>query len=274
MFLGWEVSLAAYSYLIDGRSEGRLPNLADGLFFLVVNPTLVFTERGHRTRAPGWNARGALRIGLGLLVSYLGIALTFVDFRPTGPLWAGLSGYALFLAQGLVFFVARYSALSGIASVQLGAMRLLGWEIPERYDMPFLARSPSEFWRRWNTYLTGWFQRYAFVPLVRHAGRVFALDRRITTPLAAMATLIIVGLYHDLFMYLGSLDLRLSGTAGFAIAALLVPSWALAERVAGEIQRSFRGLRRVFTPLAASLAARGVLVHGVCAVAWAMLHSS
>jgi hypothetical protein len=269
LLLGWETMLAAYSYLIDGP---RVPNAADDLFFLLVNPTLVYAERGARVRAPGFDARGVQRIALGIGVSWLAILLGFVAFPTEGALFSALPGYPLFLAQGVLFFVARYSALSSLASGQLGAMRLLGWEIPERYDRPFLARSPSDFWRRWNSYVTGWFQRYVFIPLAFYGARRWAVDRRVATPLAAMATLVLVGLYHDIFHYLGALDWRSNASAGFTVAALCIPLWPLATASATRLGRLWAGPLPRSWPGAATLVARGALLHIACTVAWAMLH--
>jgi alginate O-acetyltransferase complex protein AlgI len=48
-------------------------------------------------------------------------------------------------------------------AIGLGAM--LGFEFPENFRYPFIAKSISEFWRRWHITLGAWFRDYVYIPL-------------------------------------------------------------------------------------------------------------
>lgn len=47
----------------------------------------------------------------------------------------------------------------------IGLGRMLGFSFPENFQYPYLARSATEFWRRWNISLGSWFREYVYIPL-------------------------------------------------------------------------------------------------------------
>jgi alginate O-acetyltransferase complex protein AlgI len=47
----------------------------------------------------------------------------------------------------------------------VGLGRILGFRFPENFDLPYSARSVTEFWRRWHMSLSRWFKDYVYVPL-------------------------------------------------------------------------------------------------------------
>jgi alginate O-acetyltransferase complex protein AlgI len=47
----------------------------------------------------------------------------------------------------------------------IGLARMFGFEFPENFDYPYIARSMTEFWRRWHLSLSRWFRDYLYVPL-------------------------------------------------------------------------------------------------------------
>jgi D-alanyl-lipoteichoic acid acyltransferase DltB (MBOAT superfamily) len=86
--------------------------------------------------------------------------------------------------------------------MQIGLMRLIGYEVPERYRYPFLARSPEDFWRRWNTWLGSWAKRYLFYPLALHLRRNYRkLWPVLQQAAAVVATFLFIGLLHDFAAY-------------------------------------------------------------------------
>ena len=42
---------------------------------------------------------------------------------------------------------------------------LLGLELAENFDAPYLSRSVKEFWKRWHISLSGWLMEYVYIPL-------------------------------------------------------------------------------------------------------------
>lgn len=45
----------------------------------------------------------------------------------------------------------------------LGAM--MGFHFPENFRYPYMARSITDFWRRWHITLGAWFKEYVYIPL-------------------------------------------------------------------------------------------------------------
>jgi alginate O-acetyltransferase complex protein AlgI len=41
----------------------------------------------------------------------------------------------------------------------------MGFDIPNNFDMPYISRSITEFWRRWHISLSTWLKEYLYFPL-------------------------------------------------------------------------------------------------------------
>jgi hypothetical protein len=231
--LGWELTLAAYSYCIDAARGGRYARFGECLFFLLVNPVVVFPERGTQVGAPALRAAALWRCAGGLCAISLYHALYHAAYTvpalAVAPLFAVTTarGYARFALHYGTRLLAGYAGHSGRASLQIGWMRLLGHSVRERYDYPLFATSPIEFWRRWNMYVGSWARRYVFVPLSlwlrRHVRHVPA---PVLTAVAVLLTFAAIGAAHDLSLYV-----RLSaigaagGTLVFTLHGLLLVGW-------------------------------------------------
>ena len=55
-----------------------------------------------------------------------------------------------------------FSAYTDIAR---GSARIMGFELMENFNRPYLARSIREFWQRWHISLSTWFRDYLYIPL-------------------------------------------------------------------------------------------------------------
>ena len=226
--VGWDLSLAGYSYVTDTAAPRRAPSsLADCLFFLLVNPTLSYVERGHQEAEIGFSPQGLARIGIGF-VAVCGQSLVRSAGAPLGALLMarGLPAYPIWLARYGTRVVAATLSHSGLASIHIGLMRMLGLRIPERYNYPLLATSPQDFWRRWNIWIGRWAQRYLFHPLA------LACTRRLRGStgklLAALLTFAAVGAFHDVFRWVQQRDqgeVTLRWTLGFLLLGLIFVVW-------------------------------------------------
>lgn len=47
----------------------------------------------------------------------------------------------------------------------IGVGQMLGFNLPENFNFPYISRSISDFWRRWHITLGAWFRTYLFIPL-------------------------------------------------------------------------------------------------------------
>ena len=70
------------------------------------------------------------------------------------------------LLISLYFFAFQiYCDFSGYSDIARGVARLLGFDIRINFNKPYLARSITEFWRRWHISLSTWFKDYVYIPL-------------------------------------------------------------------------------------------------------------
>ncbi len=74
------------------------------------------------------------------------------------------SGATLLVAT-FFFSIAIYCDFSGYSDIAIGAARVMGFNLMNNFDAPYLSRSISEFWRRWHISLSTWFKDYLYIPL-------------------------------------------------------------------------------------------------------------
>jgi hypothetical protein len=215
--LGWELAMASYSFGYDAK--GSAFNARAYTFFLFVNPTLAYPARGVVRALPSFHGGGALR-ALG------GLGALFGSGAINGI--APYLGWAFENATELTSVISRlaslYLAHTGLASLQIGLMRQLGYEVPERYDRVLSARSPAEFWTRWNTYVGTWARLYVFKPVVR-ALRRRGVARAATRAVAVVATFIAMGAWHDAYAFGQTRELHYAMTLWFAGSGVLLVVW-------------------------------------------------
>ncbi|MDM7483041.1 MAG: MBOAT family protein [Halomonas sp.] len=94
--------------------------------------------------------------------------------------WLGTFAYGM----QLFFDFAGYSAMA------IGIGRMLGFQFPENFDAPYIARSIQEFWRRWHMTLGSWLRDYLYIPLGGNRGAPWRVY------LNLMLIMAISGLWH------------------------------------------------------------------------------
>ena len=58
-----------------------------------------------------------------------------------------------------------YFDFSGYSDIAIGLGKMLGFNFPENFNYPYLAKSITDFWRRWHMTLSSWFRDYVYIPL-------------------------------------------------------------------------------------------------------------
>jgi hypothetical protein len=135
------------------------------------------------------------------------------------------------LVYYLLSLVSLYLAHSGLASLRIGLMRIIGYEIPERYRFPFLAVSPADFWRRWNIYLGSWAKRYVFYPVATFLSRRWGGSRTdLSTAIAVLVAFMTIGILHDFVYYTQALISNFAGTSMFLLQGIAVLLWIAVSR--------------------------------------------
>lgn len=109
--------------------------------------------------------QGAVRFLVGLakkvlIANVLGEFVTEVSALPHAQ-----RGLLLAWAYAAAVCLQLYFDFSGYSDMAIGLGRMLGFSFPENFNYPFIAKSVSEFWRRWHMTLGGWFRDYVYIPL-------------------------------------------------------------------------------------------------------------
>ena len=100
---------------------------------------------------------------------------------PTFPLlWSGVFAFAIQI----------YADFSAYTDIARGTSRWLGFELTENFDHPYLARTPADFWRRWNISLSSWFRDYVYIPLGGSKAGEMKWARNV------LVTFLLSGLWH------------------------------------------------------------------------------
>ena len=107
----------------------------------------------------------------------------------------------------LAFCVEVYCDFSGYSDMALGLAHLLGYKLAINFNMPYLATSVSNYWRRDHISLSTWLRDYLFIPLGGSRGSSWKTCRNfvITMVLGGMWhgaswNFVLWGLLHGLFL--------------------------------------------------------------------------
>ena len=168
------------------------------LFFpkVVVGPIVRFTAfEAQLTRLPfSWErfAKGSKRFIIGItkkvaiadqlaVIVNAGFALEKPAF-PTSIAWTLLIAFALQI----------YYDFSGYIDMGIGIAQIIGFDLPENFNLPYLSKSVTEFWRRWHITLATWFRNYVFYPLEfkRRKSKFLRIETN------TMIVFLLTGLWH------------------------------------------------------------------------------
>ncbi len=83
-----------------------------------------------------------------------------------------------------------YCDFSGYCDIARGCAKFLGFDLPLNFNLPYFARNPSDFWRRWHISLSQWLRDYLYIPL----GGNKKGSRR--TCINLLLTMLLGGLWH------------------------------------------------------------------------------
>jgi D-alanyl-lipoteichoic acid acyltransferase DltB (MBOAT superfamily) len=102
---------------------------------------------------------------------------------------ASLGGATVVLAT-YAFAFQIYCDFSGYTDIARGCAKLMGFEFHLNFNLPYAARTPSEFWKRWHISLSTWLRDYLYIPLGGNRAR----SARVYVNL--MVTMVLGGLWH------------------------------------------------------------------------------
>ena len=101
------------------------------------------------------------------------------------------------------FAVQIYCDFSGYSDIARGIAKILGFDLMLNFRLPYMARSPADFWRRWHISLSTWLRDYLYIPLGgNRRGRARTYQNLFLTMLlgglwhGAAWTFVVWGAYH------------------------------------------------------------------------------
>lgn len=66
---------------------------------------------------------------------------------------------------GIAYTLQIYFDFSAYSDMAIGLGRIFGFHFLENFNYPYIAKSITEFWRRWHISLSSWFRDYVYIPL-------------------------------------------------------------------------------------------------------------
>ena len=99
------------------------------------------------------------------------------------------SGLSLALAV-VAYSIQIYCDFSGYSDMAIGIAKTFGYELCKNFDMPYISKNPTEFWKRWHISLSSWLRDYLYISLGGNR------KGKLRTKLNLMITMLLGGLWH------------------------------------------------------------------------------
>lgn len=109
----------------------------------------------------------------------------FIDSVFDKPL--AFSSVTVILAV-IAYSIQIYCDFSGYSDMAVGCARCLGYDFNPNFDIPYISKNVTEFWKRWHISLSTWLQEYLYIPL--------GGNRRGNRYVNLMITMVLGGLWH------------------------------------------------------------------------------
>lgn len=90
----------------------------------------------------------------------------------------------------LAFTFQIFCDFSGYSDMARGLARMMGLDLMINFNIPYVSRTPSEFWERWHISLSSWLRDYLYIPLGGNRGGPLLTYRNL------FLTMLLGGLWH------------------------------------------------------------------------------
>ena len=136
---------------------------------LIAGPILKYKDLDDQLR---WRSHSPEQFAAGVQIFVVGLAKKVLIANNIGQLWdvylatpqSGLTVLGSWLGI-LAFSFQLYFDFSGYSDMAVGLGRMLGFEFMGNFNYPYIAKSVTDFWRRWHISLSSWFREYVYFPL-------------------------------------------------------------------------------------------------------------
>ncbi len=219
-WLGFSYIAFRLIHTLRDRLSGKLPALSLSEFITYIIFFPAFTAgpidrvqrfvQDLRKLEPLPIAPGGQRIVWGIFKKFAiadSLALIALNATNAGQVQSGLWLWVLLYAYALRI----YFDFSGYTDIAIGLGKLMGFNLPENFERPYLKPNLTAFWNSWHITLAQWFRAYFFNPLTR-AMRSTGAPRSVGAPRSGgrkyplwlvvltgqLSTMLLIGLWHGI----------------------------------------------------------------------------
>ena len=136
---------------------------------LVAGPIVCYGDIEKQLTARKISGR---KLGQGAMLFIIGLAKKAVLANTMGKIFeqiASTSASSLTVLMAwlgcITYAFQIYFDFSGYSDMAIGLGRMFGFEFKKNFDVPYISKSITEFWRRWHISLSSWFRDYVYIPL-------------------------------------------------------------------------------------------------------------
>lgn len=131
----------------------------------IVRYTDVYLQISNRTADLEKFAYGIQRFVIGLakkvlIANILGEVADKIFATPYNQIDAATAWIGAICYSMQIFF-----DFSGYSDMAIGLGKMFGFDFMENFNLPYVSKSITEFWRRWHISLSTWFRDYLYIPL-------------------------------------------------------------------------------------------------------------
>ena len=186
-----------------GRTEPERDPIAFAAYVMLFPQLMLGPIVKYRDLAPALhnvkNRCSAAQIEAGAEMFVFGLAKKVILADSIGALWSDLLAADVGLANVstplawlgiLAYSFQLYFDFAGYSEMSNGLSRMMGFDCPANFDLPYISASITEFWRRWHISLSSWFRDYIYIPL---GGNRRGLPRQLFNMLVVWA---LTGIWH------------------------------------------------------------------------------
>ena len=99
--------------------------------------------------------------------------------------------HALSIIMAVIgYSIQIYCDFSGYSDMAIGSAKILGYDLMRNFNMPYIAKNISTFWKRWHISLSTWLQEYLYISLGGNR------KGKVRTYINLFLTMLIGGLWH------------------------------------------------------------------------------
>jgi alginate O-acetyltransferase complex protein AlgI len=207
-WLGFSYVAFRLFHTLRDRLAGRLPahSLSEFITYIIFFPAFTagpidrvqrFTQ-DLRKLEPQDIPPGGQRILLGIFKKFAladSLALIALNAAHVEQVKSGLWLWVLLYAYALRI----YFDFSGYTDIAIGLGKLMGFNLPENFERPYLKSNLTTFWNSWHITLAQWFRAYFFNPLtraMRSGQRKYPLW--LVVLIGQLSTMLLIGLWHGI----------------------------------------------------------------------------